>query len=402
MKLALLVLLALPAATAGIPSKGFPPPPLVNGSVGFTALDKNFYAVSGTDVFTVEQGKLVRRDASGTLTMKAWTEPNLYAAQPIPIGQNVYLQQGGKLHAFDRQTLKVRWSKSISGELLNVREFPLLRQNGSFSRLNPASGAAVWTIGRTNAEYAPTDATVAGGILLVHQSPSEGFLGEVYAAHDPQTGRRLWQASLRRGRLLKVAGAKAYFDLRDWDNRLDAGGLFRLAELDLKTGIGRMLPHTLRGLEGWSVDIGSPLLDDQGTLWLVMRAPHGGGTRLVRADASGPKLWPLPAGWVPQSDGGEVKLFEYGEKVVVATPGGVAVLRGEKLQTIPLPLGAGLPTFTPLGRWLGLTTGWGTVVLDEFGQVKYQAQKAGLPALSGPYLLMPIEGRLTLFPASKP
>jgi hypothetical protein len=133
----------------------------------------------------------------------------------------------------------------------------------------------------------------------------------------------------------------------------------------------------------------------------VVHAPGGGGSRLVRVDAAGLRLWPLPAGWLPNVDDGEVRLFSHGESIFVSTPGSVAVLRGGKLQPIPLPLGAGIPNFTPLGRWLGLTTGWGTVVFDEAGKVKYQAKGAGRPAPSGPYVLLPIEGQLTLFPGPK-
>ena len=96
-----------------------------------------------------------------------------------------------------------------------------------------------------------------------------------------------------------------------------------------------------------------------------------------------------------------MRLFSQWNNIFVSTPGGVAVLRGGKLQPIPLPLGTGIPSFTPLGRWLGLTTGWGTVVLDEAGKVKYQAKGAGRPAPSGPYVLLPIEGQLTLFPGPK-
>lgn len=106
-------------------------------------------------------------------------------------------------------------------------------------------------------------------------------------------------------------------------------------------------------------------------------------------------------GWAPIVDTGEVRLFSQWNNIFVSTPGGVAVLRGGKLQPIPLPLGTGIPSFTPLGRWLGLTTGWGTVVLDEAGKVKYQAKGAGRPAPSGPYVLLPIEGQLTLFPGPK-
>ena len=133
----------------------------------------------------------------------------------------------------------------------------------------------------------------------------------------------------------------------------------------------------------------------------MVHAPGGGGSRLVRVDAAGLRLWPLPAGWLPNVDNGEVRLFSHGGSLFVSTLGGVAVLRGDKLQTIAFPLGVGLPTFTPLGRWLGLTTGWGTVVLDEAGKVKYQAKGAGRPAPSGPYVLMPVAGRLTLFPGPK-
>ncbi len=407
MKPAWLAALLLSVASAqGIPSKGFPPPSTVPGSSGFYALDKDFYAVSGTDVFTVEGGQLVRRDAS--TTMKAWTKDGHYAAPPIPIGQNVYLQQGGKLYAFDRVKLKRLWVKNISGELLaGVRELPLLRENGKITRLNPATGAAVWTIGKLDAEHTPLTAKLAGGVLLVGHSPAESFEGEIFSAHDPQTGRKLWQTNLGHGRLLKVAAGKAFFDLRDWDNTLDAGGVFHLAQLDLKTGARLNISFNLPELEKWSVNIGSPLLDDKNVLWLVLRAPGEGGSRLARVDAAPlnqqePKLWPLPADWLPKTDNGEVRLFARGKDIFMAAPGGLALVRDGILSTFPIARSSGLPTFTPLGRWLGITAaGWGTVILDEESRFSLEVEKAGPPALSGPYLLMPVEGRLTLFGGPK-
>lgn len=404
-RLCLLVSLLSAAAAQSIPLKGAPP--MVPGSVGFSALDRDFYAVDGQDVFTVEGGALVRRGA-GANSMKAWTKDRRYAAQPVPIGKNVYLQQGGKLYAFDRVTLKTLWTKNISGELLmGVRELPLLRQGSQLTRLNPANGAALWTIRRPDANHTPVGAELAGGVLLVHSSPAEGFQGEVYSAHDPQTGRRLWQANLGHGRLLRVTGSKAVFDLRDWDNLLGAGGRFPLAEVDLRTGKRRNFSRSFAALppgpDRWTVDLASPLLDERNALWLVLRVRSGGGSRLARVDTAGRlRLWPLPAGGLPGVDNGEVRLFARGNALVVASPSGLAALRGERLSSLKLPLGGGLPTFTPLGPWLGVTAPkWGTVVFDEMGKVKYQVRGAGLPALSGADVLMPVDGRLTRFPVPR-
>lgn len=394
-----------------LPWKGGPPP-VLQGASGSVAIDHGHFAVAPAAVFTLEGGKLVRRTPD-TDAMKAWSKETNLAGPPLPAGPQVYVTDTqGAIVAFDARSVQRLWRVPLAAlpqSITPAGPVLLLEGGGVVTALNRQTGKPAWEVQGVDWDHAASRPLFVGGVVLVQHSPAEGFQGEVYTAHDPATGKRLWRQSLGHGYLLGQNGPHLFFDVRDWHNLLDDQGRFRLAEVDTRTGKRRDFGRSLRALPGgprlWTVVAGTPALDEDGILWLVVEARNRGGTRLVRVNGRNEvRLWPLPRS---RANSTAVDLIGSGlalthATVVVAAPDGqVTTLSrqtGDTLSVI-LPGFGGPLTLTPLGERMGVTwEGGGTVVLENTGRVKFRVEGGGRPAYLGSYVFVATQQGLLRFP----
>ena len=404
----LAALLLSGAAAQPIPVRT-PLPAMPQGWAGWFRVDGGSLAANNADVFTLDQGTLMRRDTGGG-SIKAWSKQGDLKGTPIPAGQNVNVQHGtSSVRDFDRRSLNLLWTRDLDTAPLALNAagpFLLVTQPRQVVALDPQTGKTRWTVKGVDAEHQPSGPRLIAGTVLISHDPREMFEGVVFTAHDFQTGRQLWRAHLGHIFPLAVIGQHAFFDTRQWDNLLGDGGTFPLAQVNMRTGQRADSVRSLAGLPGklalWRVALGTTAIDPAGTLWLVVQASDGGGTRLVSVDAQNRmRLRALPGSRAVPAESDLYRLGLTSDGATVVSPGGqVSTLRTDtgKMTTVTLPWRGLLTQFTPLGRWLGLTSTWGTVVLDEHGRIRYRAQGAGPPVVSGPKILMPFAGGIVGFP----
>lgn len=406
-----LCLLAAPATAQSsppIPQKT-PLPALPTASSGYVAVDDRSFAVAPDGVFMLEGGELHRRDL-GLLSIKASTRERDLIGVPIVADGSVYVLDGvGAVLAFDTATLKRRWRTLLAGtpqRLTPAGPVLVTERGGVVTALDTRSGRVAWQVRGVDTDHSATNARLIGGVVLVNHSPAEGFQGEVYTAHDPATGRRLWRQSVGHGYLLASSGTRLTFDVRDWHNLLDDRNGFRLAEVDAGTGQRREVRRSLAALPGkpglWEVAPGTPTLEPDGTFWLVVQARNGGGTRLARLTPGDElRLWPLPPSRLGVADIVGYQLALTGGTVVVAAPDGQVTTLAHKTGrtvSVALPGFADPMTLAPLGNRMGVSReGTGVVVLDAAGRVEFRVDGGARPTLAGRTILVAAERGLVLF-----
>lgn len=403
---------AAPQGPLSIPWRRELPPVLPQGASGSVAIDHGHFAAGKDAVFTLEGGKLVRRTPD-TNAMKAWSRETDLVGTPLPASTQVYVTDDqGAVLAFDASSMQRLWRFPLTAppqSLVPAGPVLLVEGSGVITALSNQTGKPVWEVRGVDRDHTANHPLFVGGIVLVNHSPAESFQGEVYTGHDPATGKRLWRQSLGHGYLLGHNGNTLIFDARDWHNLLDDQGRFRLAEVDARTGKRRDFSHSLAALPGklglWNVTAGTPAIDADGTLWLVLEARNGGGARLARITRRKElRLWPLPPSRANSIavDLISARLALTPDTVVVAAPDGqITTLNRQtgKTVSVALPGFRGTLSLTPLGDLMGVSReGGGTVILDAMGRVKFRVEDGGTPARLGQNLFVSNQKALFGFP----
>jgi len=406
----LLLLLALlsPVSAASTPSLSLKVLATTQtaGAAGSFAVDGQIFAASDSALYTLNGGRLVRRDPR-TFEPEATTRETDLGGVVVAGGPRVYaLNKAGAVAAFDAHSLARRWTVTLATppqQLLPAGEVLLAVRPTTLTALDARTGRVRYTLHGTDPDHQAVSAQVVGGVLLVHHAPAEGFQGEVYTAHDPLSSRQLWRQDLGHGYVLGQLGQNLVFDTRDWHNLLGPRGAFRLTEVDFGSGRRREAARSLAGLPGtpasWTVVAGTPTLGSDGTLWLVLEA-RAGGTRLARVGLdSALRLWALPSARPGSLDGTALALTR--GNVVVVSPSGVVTtlnLAHQTTRSVTLPGFSGALTLTPLGEVVAVTrAGGGAVILSPAGQVRLRTETGGVPVRIGMTLFVPPQRGLTAF-----
>lgn len=397
----LLVLAAL-FATVDTPSRlpvTPPGPALPPGAAGFLTSDGGTVGTSDTALYTLNGGRVVRRDPR-TWRSLARTEASTLRGPIVPAGPRVYtLDAEGAVVALDAQTLKRTWTATLAGPpqaLVPAGEVVVAVRPTALPVLDARTGRQRSVLRDVDAAHHAQSVQVIGGLLLVHHVPGEGFQGEVFTAHDPATGRPVWTQRVGHGDVLGQVGPDVVFDTRAWHNLLGERGAFSVAEVNVRTGRRRDAVRSLAGLPGtparWRVAAGTPALEPDGTLWLVVEAPDGGGARLARVSPQGAvRLWPLPPTRPGGSDGAALAVT--GQTAVVVMPNGQATTLNRAtggITSVLVPGFGGGVTVRPLGDVVGITRSrGGTVILDAASRVRIRVDEGGVPVQAGPALWVP-------------
>lgn len=284
-------------------------------------------------VFTVQQGRAVALDHL-TGRVKWRSASNDIGGLPFQRQPYVFFpRRDGGVRALDFFSGKERWAVGGKGSaqlsqgptLGSSQGTVLVADQQSVRVLDQPTGRVLWQVGALSPEHNLSVVNIHTVLLLLH-SPSEGFLGNVYTAHDPATGRELWRLKAGHGYLLGETQGGLIFDLRDWHNVLGEGGTVQAVQNDRQTG--RRSPLILKvgvpNAREWQIEPGSLQFAGQSGTWAIAVRSKDGAPRLIYTPAKGQThFWTLPG---KLQVGSGTSLYQTTAGVLVGLPDGKVLL----------------------------------------------------------------------------
>lgn len=334
-------------------------------------------------VFAVQRGHAVALEhRTGRLQWRG-AAPDL-AATPLQRQPMVFFStQGGAVTALDFFTGKERWRVGGGDGPVRLAYGPATSAQTAavlaFGRqivlaLDRQTGALLWRVDAVSPRHTVEPVRSFSGPTLILHSPSEGFLGRVYTAHEATTGRELWRLRVGEGLLLGQDTRGLVFDLRDWPAELGAGGSVPVALVNPETGAltrGR-LKVAVPDATAWRLEPGTLILDGAGGTWALAVRVRDGTVSLIHTPVVGQvSRWTIRGRISQLGSGASLRLD--GEGVLVGLPDGSVTLlklRSGALSAV-LPPGGGPPVISErLGGALAVSRPDQTVFLDDDGSIR--------------------------------